>query len=200
MKKIALFASGSGSNALKLIQIKDELKNCELVKVITDKENAGIISKCRDMNFPLEIIPKNSTKLDHEQKILSSLKKDNIDWILLAGYMRILSSDFIQDFYDKDLNQSRIINIHPSLLPKYQGLHAFERCFESNDEEGGITLHFVDAGVDTGKIITQEKFKKQGTLEAFIQAGQKIEHKIYPAFLKRLDKYIETNNIRDLYP
>ncbi len=200
MIRIALFASGSGTNAQNLIQIKDELKNCQLVKVITDKEDAGILSKCNDMHFPIEVITKKTTKLEHEKEILKSLKADNIDWILLAGYMRILSADFIHKFYDKNLKQSKIINIHPSLLPKYQGLQAFERCFHSNDKTGGITLHFVDSGVDTGEIIDQQSFLREETLEDFIKAGQKVEHKIYPDFLRRLDKYIETNNIKDLYP
>ena len=192
MLKIAILASGTGSNALALIQKAKTLKHIEITVIITDQPRAGVTEHAKDHHIPYFEIPKNRlSKIEHEQKILKTLNKHEIDWIFLAGYMRLLSSDFINVFYSEKLGEAKIVNIHPSLLPKYPGLDAFERAFESQDKESGITLHFVDSGMDTGKIIKQKSFEKfkDDTLEDFKKRGQSIEHEIYPALLEHLDTH-----------
>lgn len=197
---IALFASGTGSNAFNIWMHKDNYPFLNIKCVIIDQENAPFIQTCKKHKIPFYLIPKkNSSKRNHEEEILEVLEKESINWILLAGFMRILSPDFINKFYDKNLKQARIINIHPSLLPKHKGLHAFEKTFESEDKVGGITIHFIDSGIDTGKIIMQESFEKkhEDTLDDFKARGQRLEHKLYPEFLTSLNQYIGTKNIKE---
>lgn len=184
-------ASGRGSNALALLEENQKLSHIDVALIITDKPQAGVIEIAKLFSKDCIIIEKkDATKEQHEREIQKVLDQYEIDWIFLAGYMRILSKDFIQNFYDANIQQSRIINIHPSLLPHYRGLNAYERAYNDHSPFTGISVHFVDAGMDTGKILVQEMFEasKIQSLEEFKDMGLKLEHKVYPIVLRNLAK------------
>ena len=189
MIRVAIMASGTGSNAKALLQEELGLTDVSIDLIISDKPQAGVLEIAKSFSKNAIVIDKKGlSKEEHESKILEELYAAKIDWVFLAGYMRILSSGFIQNFYDDKIGQSRIINIHPSLLPLYRGLNAYEKAFEDKSKNTGITIHFVDSGMDTGKIIIQEKFQYnfQKGLEGFKKAGLSLEHKIYPQILRSL--------------
>lgn len=184
-KSIAIFASGTGTNALALIKAAKKYK-APIKCLICDHPDAQITKE--NIDIPIYVIPFEKDKKNHEKKILEVLSQYQINWIFLAGYMRILSSEFINHFSKE--NTRRIINIHPSLLPKYKGLNAYERSFNNNDNFSGITIHFVDSGIDTGEIIYQGKFERKvgDNLDDFIKRGKELEHILYPQILERVTK------------
>lgn len=191
MKNIAVFASGQGSNAKALLTKEKELQNSRIQVLLTDRKKAGVIQVARDFDKEIIVIPKaRFSRSEHEQLILSALAPYKIDWVLLAGYMRLLSPQFIQHFYDKSLRQSRIINIHPSLLPLHKGINAYEKAYQQEPHESGITVHFVDDGMDTGKIIKQAKFQFQHPVSftEFKNTGLQLEHQLYPQVLQEIDQ------------
>ena len=179
--KTAVFISGKGSNLKSLIKfskIKKSPISIELI-VSNNTKSKGLIFgkiykiKKRIFNF------KNQT-LD-ENKILKELKKQNINLICLAGFMKILSKNFISKF------KGKILNIHPSLLPKYKGLNTHERAIKNNDKYSGCTVHFVSSKLDSGKIINQKKVKinKKDNPKSLAKKILAQEHKLYPkAILK----------------
>jgi phosphoribosylglycinamide formyltransferase-1 len=196
VKKIAILASGSGSNALKLIQKAQSLSHVSIELIITNTEGAGVLEFAKQYSIPSKTISHRGMGKDqHEQMILAQLQAFQIDWVLLAGYMRVLSSNFLMHFYDTKMNLNRIVNIHPSLLPAYKGLNAFERAYAANDPTSGITVHFVNDGVDEGEIIDQQTFTRleADTISDFMKRGQDIEHQLYPKFLDKLNKSIIEN-------
>ena len=179
--KTAVFISGTGSNLKALIQFS-KLKNSPISinLIISDNSKSkglkfGKIFKIKKkiFNFRKNYIAEN--------KILNELKKNKISLICLAGFMRILSKNFIKNFNGK------ILNIHPSLLPKFKGLNTHKRAIESNEIYSGCTVHFVDSKLDSGKIILQKKVRIQKT-DTPQSLARKIliqEHKLYPkAILK----------------
>lgn len=191
MKKIAIFASGSGSNAKNLLQHAPRFKNLTIEFILTDNENAGVVNYAKELNCPVIIVSKkNLSKKEHEQEILKYLQEHKIEWILLAGYMRILSPEFLEHFYNHKTKLNQVINIHPSLLPEYKGLNAFERAYKDQRDKSGISIHYVSAGVDDGPLIYQEVFKREqnDSLESFIKKGQALEHKLYPQILESLNQ------------
>ena len=123
-----------------------------------------------------------SKKKHAEYKILRYLKKNKIDLICLAGFMKILSSGFIKKF------KNPILNIHPSLLPKYEGLHTHRRAIENKDKFSGATVHFVTPKLDSGKIILQKKVRilKSDTEKTLAKKVLKIEHRLYPAAIEKM--------------
>ena len=179
--KTAVFISGKGSNLKSLIKfskIKISPISIELI-VSNNSKSKGLIFgkiykiKKRIFNF------KNQT-LD-ENKILKELKKQNINLICLAGFMKILSKNFISKF------KGKILNIHPSLLPKYKGLNTHERAIKNSDKYSGCTVHFVSSKLDSGKIINQKKVKinKKDNHKSLAKKVLAQEHKLYPkAILK----------------
>lgn len=182
--RIALFASGLGTNALALLHHDREVTKSNAIKLlICDKEKAPVVQHARAFNIPVVLIPKEQgeARESHERKILAALRPYEINWLFLAGYLRILSASFIESFYDGELKNARIINIHPSLLPAYPGLRAYERAFEDGCRESGVTVHFVSEQVDAGNIIAREKFARasEDTLEDFISRGKRLEHQLY---------------------
>lgn len=192
---IAIFASGSGSNAQALIE-KAHLLGKQISCLITDQIAAGVIQKAQQLDTPVYVIPFTRSKDHsypedkklHEKKILDILKERKVNWIFLAGYMRILSQSFLQEFYNNQTHKYNVINIHPSLLPAFPGKQAYKDAYETNVKESGITVHFVDDGIDTGPIIAQEKFsrKESDSLEDFSSRGLALEHKLYPHILEQL--------------
>ena len=177
----AVFISGTGSNLKSLIKFSNLKKSPISIKMIISNNPKskglafGKIYKIRRKIFNF------SKQAKTEKEILELLKKKKINLICLAGFMRILSKNFIQSF------KGQILNIHPSLLPKYKGLNTHERAIKNKDRYSGCTVHFVNAKLDSGKIIIQKKVKinKKDTPRTLANKVLAEEHKLYPeAILK----------------
>ena len=179
---IAVFISGTGSNLFNLIKYS-KLKNSKYtVKyVFSDKKNAGGLKFAKKFKIPYEILNYKNKK-NAEKKSLKSLKLNNIKIVCLAGFMKILSGNFIKSY------KGKIINIHPSLLPKYKGLNTHQRVLDNNEKYSGCTVHFVNAKLDAGKKILQKKVKVNKNDNAKILAKRILrqEHKIYPLALNKV--------------
>ena len=179
---IAVFISGTGSNLLNLIKYS-KLKNSKytIKYVFSDKKNAGGLKFAKKFKIPFEILNYKNKK-NAEAKSLKYLKLNNIKIICLAGFMKILSATFIKRY------RGKIINIHPSLLPKYKGLNTHQRVLENNEKYSGCTVHFVNAKLDAGKKILQKKIKINKNDNAKILAKRVLgqEHKIYPLALNKV--------------
>lgn len=190
--RVAIFASGTGSNAMALIKKAQELgsSSVEVVFVLSDMEQAGVLAKAQAQGVLTFLREKKKDRSTHEQDILFLLKEHRIDWVLLAGYMRLLSSSFLEKFSSWHQGQSQIINIHPSLLPAYPGVGSIERAFQDQVPESGVTLHWVDAGMDTGPHLRQEKVirSKDDTLETWSEKIHALEHQMYTSFLEDLSR------------
>ena len=178
----AVFISGTGSNLKSLIKFSNLKKSPISIKMIISNNPKskglafGKIYKIRKKIFNF-----SNEQAKTEKEILELLKKKKINLICLAGFMRILSKNFIQSF------KGQILNIHPSLLPKYKGLNTHERAIKNKDRYSGCTVHFVTAKLDSGKIIIQKKVKinKKDTPRTLANKVLAEEHKLYPeAILK----------------
>lgn len=184
-KQAAIFASGAGSNFQAIIEANhgNEL-GCQIVLLVCDKSKAGVIEKAADVGIPACIVdPKTfPSKQAYEQEIVTKLHEAKVDWIFLAGYMRIVGPTVLQA-YDR-----AIVNIHPSLLPAFPGLDAIGQAFRAHVQTTGVTIHYIDEGVDTGPIIDQEALEilPTDTEETLKQRIQEIEHRLYPKVIKHL--------------
>jgi phosphoribosylglycinamide formyltransferase-1 len=181
----AVFISGTGSNLKSLIKFSNLKKSPISIKmIISNNPNSkglafGKIYKIRRKIFNF------SKQAKTEKEILELLKKKKINLICLAGFMRILSKNFIQNF------KGQILNIHPSLLPKYKGLNTHDRAIKNKDRYSGCTVHFVTDKLDSGKIIIQKKVKinKKDTPRTLANKVLSEEHKLYPeAILKIISR------------
>ena len=185
-KNTAVLISGRGSNLRSLIKYSKTKKSLiRIVLVVSDKFNAKGLNYANKSKID-NIVIKYSNRKSFEDRLLKLLKRNNIDLICLAGFMKIISSNFIKKFYKP------ILNIHPSLLPKYKGLNTHNRVIQNKDEYSGATVHIVNDKLDSGKIILQEKVKvlKSDTGKSLEKKVLKIEHKIYPkAIIKLLASY-----------
>jgi phosphoribosylglycinamide formyltransferase-1 len=179
--KTAVFISGTGSNLKSLIKFSKLKKSPISINLIlsNDSKSKGLqygkIFKIKKKIFDFK------KKHIDEKKILFELKKDRIDLICLAGFMKILSKTFINNFNGK------ILNIHPSLLPKFKGLNTHERAIRNKEKYSGCTVHFVNSKLDSGKIILQDKVRinKNETPKTLAKKILAKEHKLYPkAILK----------------
>ena len=179
--KTAVFISGKGSNLRSLIKFSKLQKSpISINLIISDNKLAkglkfGAIFKIQKKI--IQFIYKDVA----EKKILNELKKNKIELICLAGFMKIISKNFIKNF------KGKILNIHPSLLPKYKGLNTHQRAIKNKDKYSGCTVHFVNSKLDSGKIILQKKVKilKKDTPDSLAKKILAQEHKLYPeAILK----------------
>tara|TARA_B100001146_G_C15969194_1_gene343366 strand:+ start:97 stop:675 length:579 start_codon:yes stop_codon:yes gene_type:complete len=180
--KTAVFISGRGSNLKTLINFsikKNSPISIELV--ISNNKTAKGLKYAKKSKIEKEII-NFKNKNFAEKKILGLLYKKKINFICLAGFMKILSSKFIKNF------KGKIINIHPSLLPKYKGLNTHERAMKNNDIKSGCTVHYVSHKLDSGKIIMQKivKISKKETVKSLKKKILKKEHKLYPESIKKI--------------
>lgn len=181
--RVAVMASGNGSNAENIARHAATCGNRLCVPVIIcDRPGAFVIERASKLGIPCEVIPRDGTKEQHEAKIAEVLSRYDIHVIFLAGYMRILSPAFIRAWH------RRIINIHPSLLPAFPGKDGYGDAFRANVPVSGVTLHYVDEGIDTGPIIAQKKFDRRpdDTLETFRARGMEQEHLLYREFIDTL--------------
>ena len=188
IKRLAVLASGSGTNAQNIMETALGLNELEVALLITDNPQAKAIERAEKFNVPSFVIEKRGRREEHEEAILKMLTDFRVDWILLAGYMRILSQEFLSEWYDSKLGINRVVNIHPSLLPDYPGLNSYERAFADGVKKYGCSLHFVDSGIDTGEIIEQLSLTriKTDSIEQFKQKGMALEYVVYSKFLKDL--------------
>ena len=179
--KTAVFISGTGSNLNSLIKFSKLKESPITIDIIISNNpkseglNFGKIYKIKKKIFNFK---KNATS---EKKILIELQKNKINLICLAGFMKILSKNFINNFNGK------ILNIHPSLLPKYKGLNTHQKVIKNNEKYSGCTVHFVNSKVDSGQIVLQKKVKidKSDTPKTLAKKILIQEHKLYPrAILK----------------
>ncbi len=179
--KTAVFISGTGSNLKSLIQFSKLKKSPIFIEIIisNNAKSKGLqyanIYKIKKRVFDF----KNSLS---EKKIINELKQNNINLICLAGFMKILSKNFIKNF------KGKILNIHPSLLPKYKGLNTHEKAIKNKDKYSGCTVHFVNSRLDSGKIINQKKVKinKFDTPKKLAKKILIQEHKLYPAAIMKI--------------
>ena len=180
--KTAVFISGKGSNLKNLIKFSSKKYSPISIKlVISNKKNAIGLKYAIQKKIEKKIINFARPKAS-EKKIINLLKKRKITFICLAGFIKILSNNFLKKFNGK------IINIHPSLLPKYKGLDTYKRVLKNNEKFSGCTVHYVTAKLDSGKIILQKKVKisrtdNERTLRKKIL---REEHKLYPKAIKKI--------------
>ena len=179
---IAVFISGTGTNFKNLIQYSLKKHSKFKIKlVVSNNSNAKGLEYAKKFQIKKKIINyKNLT--NSEMHILNDLSKENINIICLAGFMRILTANFIKKF------KGKIINIHPSLLPKYKGLNTHQRALDNKEKYSGCTVHFVNSRLDAGKIILQKKVKifKNDTSEKLSKRILKQEHLLYPKALEKI--------------
>ena len=180
--KCAVFISGTGSNLKSLIQFsKKKNSPISIELIISDNPKAkglkfGKIFKISNKVFNYK------NKIIAEKKIISEITNKKIKLICLAGFMRILSKNFIKRF------KGKILNIHPSLLPKYKGLNTHQRAISNNEKYSGCTVHFVNSRLDSGKIILQKKVKisKFDTVKSLANKILIQEHKLYPKAIRKV--------------
>jgi formyltetrahydrofolate-dependent phosphoribosylglycinamide formyltransferase len=180
--RTAIFISGKGSNLENLIKFSKKKNSPISVNlIISNTSYAKGLKYSRKYNIQKKIINFKNKKLA-EKKVFKFLLKKNIKLICLAGFMKILSKNFIKKF------KGKIINIHPSLLPKYKGLNTHKKAIENNDIFAGCSVHFVTAKIDSGKIIIQKKvkIKKNDTIDSLSKKVLKKEHLLYPAAIKKI--------------
>ena len=179
--KTAIFISGTGSNLKSLIKFSKQKKSPIIINmIISNNSKAKGLRYSKIYKIKKKVFDfKNALS---EKKVITELKKNNIDLICLAGFMKILSKNFINNF------KGKILNIHPSLLPKYKGLNTHERAIKNKDKYSGCTVHFVNSKLDSGKIINQKKVKvkKSDTPKTLAKRVLIQEHKLYPAAIKKL--------------
>ena len=179
--KTAVFISGTGSNLKSLIKFSKPKKSPIIIKmIISNNSKAKGLQYSKIYKIKKKVF--NFKNTVSEKKIINELNKNNINLICLAGFMKILSKSFINNF------RGKILNIHPSLLPKYKGLNTHEKAIKNKDKYSGCTVHFVNSKLDSGKIINQKKvkIKKFDTPKSLAKRILIQEHKLYPAAIKKI--------------
>ncbi|WP_429747683.1 phosphoribosylglycinamide formyltransferase [Bacillus salipaludis] len=184
--KIAVFASGTGSNfeaILESIQLK-KIKNVEVVLLVSDNPNALAVTKAKNASIPVFSFQSKDYpgKLTYEQEVLEKLTNLQVDFIILAGYMRLLGPVLLKAY------DGKIINVHPSLLPAFKGKDAIGQALDYGVKVTGVTVHFVDEGMDTGPIIAQESvpITMSMTRETLTKKIQEVEHRLLPEVIQSL--------------
>ncbi len=180
--KTAVFISGTGSNFKNLVKFSNsKISPIEITFLISNNSKAKGLIYARGKKIKQKIF-KFKNKIKDENMILNQLNKENIKLICLAGFMVILSKNFIKKF------KGKILNIHPSLLPKFKGLNTHKRAIENNEKFSGCTVHLVTSKLDSGKIILQKKVKisKNDNPKTLAKKILKQEHILYPKAIKKI--------------
>lgn len=185
--RLGVIGSGKGSNLVALAEAcNDGSLNASIALVLSDVANAGILAAAESFGLNHQFIEpgKFRTKLDEgaERAFVEALRAAEIDLVVLTGFMRILKGEFLRAF------ENRVVNIHPSLLPSFPGLEAWKQAFDYGVKVTGCTIHFVDQGIDTGRIIAQKsvEIREDDTAESLYARIQEAEHELYPATLGRM--------------
>lgn len=184
MTRVAVLASGNGSNLQALLDVVHGQHGAEIVRVVSDKPGAYALERAAEFQVPSAVfaIDNFDSRAARDGAIAELLREDQIDLVVLAGYMAILSPQFIEAFF------GRIINVHPSMLPAFPGLAAIEQALAAGVAETGVTVHYVDEGVDTGPVIAQESLAIMPgeTLEALSERIHAIEHRLLPEVVAQI--------------
>ncbi|HSI83793.1 MAG: phosphoribosylglycinamide formyltransferase [Candidatus Methylacidiphilales bacterium] len=185
--QLGVLGSGKGSNFVALQQaIAEGRLSADIRVVISDIETAPILDHAREFGLPAFALRKGRfrTKLEPEieQELVDILRRHGCEWVILAGYMRVVKAPLLEAFPE------RIINIHPSLLPKYKGLEAWRQALEAGETEAGCTVHLVTPGVDEGPVLSQARVPvlPDDTAESLHQRIHQAEHKLFAATLQRI--------------
>ena len=182
MKKtrLAVFASGSGTNLQAIIDAG--IPSVDIVLVCRNNPEAYALERAKKHGIPCELIDHNGDKNreEYDREVLSAIEPYGIELIALAGFMRILSPAFVRAY------KNRIINLHPALLPSFPGINAARQALEYGVKHTGVTVHFVDEGVDTGPIILQSvvPVHDDDTEDSLLQRIHEEEHRIYPEAIR----------------
>ncbi|MFD0871666.1 methionyl-tRNA formyltransferase [Chlamydia abortus] len=181
--RIAVFASGSGSNFQAITDaVKAGRLDVELGLLVCDKPQAAVVDRADRAGIPSFVFrPREfSSREEYEREIVKRLKEHDIDLVVLAGYMRLITETLVTPYY------GRMINIHPSLLPSFPGLNAVEQALEHGAKVTGVTVHYVDGGMDTGPIIAQRALAigEGESAESLTERIHKIEHELYPEVIQ----------------
>lgn len=185
--RIAVLASGNGSNFEVIAQaVKDKEIPADLVLLFSDHHDAYVLERGKKFGVSCESfeLKEFSDKKSYETALLALLKKYDVELVVLAGYMRIIGKDLLAEF------PNRIVNIHPALLPNFPGLHGIKDAYEAGVKETGVTIHYVDSGVDTGPIIAQGKVQvsENDSLSDLETKIHQVEHQLYPQVLADIVK------------
>jgi len=185
MRKIAILASGGGTNAREIINYFKESKKIQVVNIGCNNPNAGVLNIAKQNNIPTFLLTKKNFMI--ETTYLEMLKSLDVEWVILAGFLWKVPSFFIFEFQDK------IINIHPALLPKYggkgmYGSYVHQAVIEAKEKETGITIHLVNEEYDKGKILFQAKFdiKEKDTQEDIEYQIHRLEHLHFPPVIEEV--------------
>lgn len=185
MNKIAIFASGSGSNAENIAHYFKGNPNVEIVAILTNNADAFVLNRAKELNIESLVFSKSDfMKTD---KIIDFLDEKKVDFIVLAGFLLLLPSNFVRKF------SGRIVNIHPALLPKYggkgmYGMNVHKAVIENGESESGITIHLVNENYDEGKIVFQAKceLQKDDSPECVAEKVHQLEHEHFPRIIEQL--------------
>ena len=182
MKKIIILASGSGTNTKNIIEYFKNIPSIEISMVISNKRNAGVFEKVEKYKIPTLYINKESYKKNHLLVLLENIKPD---LIILAGFLLKIPISIINSF------KKKIINIHPSLLPKFKGLNTFEKVLKNNERKTGCTVHYVDEKIDNGKIILQKSFfiNKDDNIKILKNKTQRLEYLAFSEAIIKIYRY-----------
>jgi len=175
-KNIAVFVSGSGTNLQAIIDA--QIKSANLAVVLSNKPDAYALERALKHNIPVEVVDHKEfdTREAFEAELIERLKKYNVKLLVLAGFMRILTSFFVNNY------KHRIINLHPALLPSFPGIHSAKKALDYGVKITGVTVHFVDDGVDTGPIILQSvvPIDDSDSEDSLLEKIHIEEHRIFP--------------------
>ena len=181
--RLVIVISGAGSNMQAIAEAcRAGQLDAEIVLVVTNRSDAGGLQRAAELGLPTRVVASitGESREQFDQRLCDTLNSVAPDLVVLAGYMRILSAQFVAAF------AGRLLNIHPSLLPRHKGLHTHQRALEAGDAEHGATVHLVTAELDGGPPLLQGRLavRADDTAESLAQRVQRIEHQIYPAALQ----------------
>ena len=185
MKKIAIFASGNGTNVQRIAEYFSDKKNINISIILSNKKDAYVLQRAENLDIPSYIF--NRYELYKTDIVLKKLKKNKIDLIVLAGFLWLVPDNILKEY------NRRIINIHPALLPKYGGKGMYgakvhEAIIEANDPETGISIHYVNEKYDEGEIIFQAKIpvEKNDTPDSIAQKVHQLEYEHFPRVIEEI--------------
>jgi len=181
---VAIFASGAGSNFQAIMDSPH--REFDVVRLVSDKPKSHVIGKAASSGVETIVFDADEyeDRKTYEEEILKKLKKARVEWIVLAGYMRVIGETILEAY------KGKIVNVHPSLLPSFPGTDGVGQALEAGVKVSGVTIHYVDEGIDTGEIIAQEAVTvfPHDTKESLQRRIQQVEHNIYPRVINKLTK------------
>ncbi|WP_040456270.1 phosphoribosylglycinamide formyltransferase [Limosilactobacillus coleohominis] len=189
--RVAIFASGNGTNFEVLTkQFQNHQLAGNVVLLFCDHPDAYVMKRAQHLNVPAFswTVKEAGGKEAYEKRLLKLLQTQKIDLILLAGYLRVVGATILDQY------ERRIINLHPAWLPEYPGLHSIERAYRDQASETGVTVHFIDRGLDTGPIIMQERvpIHSDDSLAELENRVHEVEHRLYPQAVKQVLSQLTT--------